>query len=396
MSNKKISMIMPCYNSEPYLDVMLNSIAAQTYSNIELIVGYDLSTDNTFKKLMEWIPKFEARGFSMKIVENQERCGVSGGINKALQHFTGDFLTFPDSDDYMQPAFCQTMVDSLDNNKNYNYASCDNYIVMEADFDAEHPELTPENPTITHAHDAHYYQLGDRMCYLLGLIPRAPWRLMVRADYFRRIFPNLRIYPHPSSQELPFRLFISKEPFLHVQKCLYTYILYADGYTQSRRNSYHTLIPYYDSMEILGMELISLIDATAEEKERYLLANRLHYLSNKIECLFRCNNLDILPEYMGFLKSTLKKFRPDFNFPEEFDINVHWRSFCRLLPNISLGGIRLPSYMFSNGELIDDDAKSIKKYFFESFDVCRCGHECKGIFLIKRIYRKIKRLFIGK
>ena len=59
--NKKVTMIMPCFNSAPYLDYMLQSIYDQTYDNIELIIAYDDSTDGTLNILKNWKEKFDRR-----------------------------------------------------------------------------------------------------------------------------------------------------------------------------------------------------------------------------------------------------------------------------------------------------------------------------------------------
>ena len=248
----KVSMIMPCYNSAAFIDDMLDSVINQTYGNVELIAAYDSSTDDTLQKLHAWVPRFEARGYSLLVVENPERLGITGGINKALPHFTGDYLTFPDSDDCMLPEFCETLVGALERDRRFNYASCDNFIAD--DFD-------PGKVTVTHAHDKNFKHIDDITLYLLGVIPRAPWRLMVRAAYFREVFPALELYPHPSSHELPFRFPLSRERFLHVEKPLYKYLLHDASYTLSRRKSYHSVIPYYDSMELLANDLIERLEA---------------------------------------------------------------------------------------------------------------------------------------
>ena len=113
---KVVTMIMPCFNSAPYLDYMLDSIYHQTYDCIQLIVAYDNSTDGTLNILKNWKRKFDNRGYEYIIVRNPARAGIIGGINSAMPYFTGDYITFPDSDDFLYPEFTSTMVEALENN----------------------------------------------------------------------------------------------------------------------------------------------------------------------------------------------------------------------------------------------------------------------------------------
>ncbi|OUO50551.1 hypothetical protein B5F76_11425 [Desulfovibrio sp. An276] len=92
----KISIVIPVYNQEKYIEKCLNSILNQIYRNIEVIVVNDGSTDNT-KNLCEKFLTFDKR---FKLI-NQKNGGVSKARNTGLKNITGEYVTFIDGDDYI-------------------------------------------------------------------------------------------------------------------------------------------------------------------------------------------------------------------------------------------------------------------------------------------------------
>ena len=97
MSNKiKISVIIPAYNAEATIKKCIDSILNQTYKNFEIIIINDGSKDNTYKILKEYENKEE----KVKVINNENR-GVSFSRNCGVESATGDYITFVDSDDYL-------------------------------------------------------------------------------------------------------------------------------------------------------------------------------------------------------------------------------------------------------------------------------------------------------
>lgn len=87
-----ISVIVPAYNAEKYIKKCIKSILNQTYSNFEIIIVNDGSTDNTLNIINEFNDK------RIRII-NQKNGGVSNAKNTALDIIKGDYVTFVDSDD---------------------------------------------------------------------------------------------------------------------------------------------------------------------------------------------------------------------------------------------------------------------------------------------------------
>lgn len=104
----KISIIIPAYNAENTIKRCLLSIINQTYNNIEIVVVNDGSTDNTLKILKELSIKYKNI-----VVYNKKNNGVSSARNKGLEICTGDFITFIDSDDYIDNIFLEEMINLI-------------------------------------------------------------------------------------------------------------------------------------------------------------------------------------------------------------------------------------------------------------------------------------------
>lgn len=106
---KKVSIIVPAYNSEKYIDQCLNSLINQTYPNIEILVINDGSTDDTERKIKHYL------GLDSRIViYTNINHGVSYSRNFGVEKSNGDYIAFVDSDDYVSLDFIETLVKSID------------------------------------------------------------------------------------------------------------------------------------------------------------------------------------------------------------------------------------------------------------------------------------------
>lgn len=109
-----VSVVTPAYNSEKYIAKLLDSVLSQTYSNIEMIVVDDGSIDNTKEVVQSYIPFFKNRNFTLQYTYQENR-GQSVALNKALKLVKGDYLVWPDSDDYYHSKNAiERMVDEFD------------------------------------------------------------------------------------------------------------------------------------------------------------------------------------------------------------------------------------------------------------------------------------------
>ena len=101
----KVSVIIPAYNTEAYMEQCLESLLQQTLKDIEIIVVDDGSSDNTLSILR----KYEQQYPKKVHVFHKENGGQASARNLALQHAKGEYLGFVDSDDWIDKEMYEEM-----------------------------------------------------------------------------------------------------------------------------------------------------------------------------------------------------------------------------------------------------------------------------------------------
>lgn len=112
MEDKKVSIAIPIYNVENYLDRCVKSIVNQTYKNLEIILVDDGSTDGCGKICDEWVKKDNR----IKVV-HKSNGGLSSARNAGLANATGDYIMFEDSDDWIEAELVERCVKRIENDK---------------------------------------------------------------------------------------------------------------------------------------------------------------------------------------------------------------------------------------------------------------------------------------
>lgn len=110
-----ISVITPCYNGEKYLNRYFNSILNQTYQNIQIVIIDDGSTDNSSKIIESYRSILEKKGIQLEHVR-QKNLGQAVAINNGLKYVKGEFLVWPDCDDYYEDDALFSMMNYMKNN----------------------------------------------------------------------------------------------------------------------------------------------------------------------------------------------------------------------------------------------------------------------------------------
>ncbi|OUQ46347.1 hypothetical protein B5E64_06205 [Drancourtella sp. An12] len=111
MKEKKlVTIVVPVYNGEKYLEACIKSILAQSYSNIEILLIDDGSTDNSYKICAHYQKK------DNKItVISKKNTGVSDTRNIGIEKGKGEYISFIDADDKIEPTFIERLVDGMTN-----------------------------------------------------------------------------------------------------------------------------------------------------------------------------------------------------------------------------------------------------------------------------------------
>ena len=125
-----VSVIVPVYNSEKYVNMLIDSILAQKLKDFELLLVDDGSTDSSPQILDQYVE----RDCRIKVI-HKKNGGVSSARNTGLDNAKGTYIAFVDSDDYMFPDNLQTMVEEIEDYELLicNFTRCERSKISECD-----------------------------------------------------------------------------------------------------------------------------------------------------------------------------------------------------------------------------------------------------------------------
>lgn len=106
-----LTVIIPVYNAEDYLEECLNSVINQTYRYVEIIVVNDGSTDDSLMILNKYSTEYG----NIKVI-SQENAGQSSARNRGIEHASGKYISFIDADDYILPNTFEELVGEIEDN----------------------------------------------------------------------------------------------------------------------------------------------------------------------------------------------------------------------------------------------------------------------------------------
>lgn len=112
---KLVSIIIPCYNHEQYIDGCIQSLINQTYRDIEVLICDDHSLDGSFEKLLEWKTLLEERFVRVEIDRNESNLGVCRTLNRLIRKAHGTYIKTLASDDILLSEAISDYVDFAEN-----------------------------------------------------------------------------------------------------------------------------------------------------------------------------------------------------------------------------------------------------------------------------------------
>ena len=114
-----VSIIMPSYNTGQYIEETIQSVLKQTYTNWELIIVDDCSTDNTDEVVKPFLSNEKIR-----YIKNEKNSGAAISRNRALRESKGKWIAFLDSDDLWEQQKLEKQIEFMEN-KNYYFSYTD-------------------------------------------------------------------------------------------------------------------------------------------------------------------------------------------------------------------------------------------------------------------------------
>ncbi|MEP6563704.1 MAG: glycosyltransferase family 2 protein [Mesorhizobium sp.] len=108
----KVTALVPCYNSAAFISRTLDSLAAQTWGNLEILVGEDNSTDETF----ELVSAFATGRGDVRILRRDRNLGWLRNSNDLMANASGELMFFAFHDDVIEPTYVEALVRALNDN----------------------------------------------------------------------------------------------------------------------------------------------------------------------------------------------------------------------------------------------------------------------------------------
>ncbi len=269
MSDKPlVSILTPCYNGASYIDRFFETVIGQTHPNIELVFVDDGSTDDTLAKAESWRGRLEARGISFKLLTHPNG-GQASAINVGLPEVSGKYVTWPDSDDIMNPRNIEMKVAYLEEHSEKGLAVCDVAHVYEDDLGAVvgHSIFDDSNPRLF---DGLIRENNGLFCSGIAY--------MARAEALFSAMGGRRIYESPSGQnwQLLFPLTYHYDcGFIHQE--LATYVVRRSSHSRSYTTLEKQMRRTYELQDIID-HVLPAMGMSDEDYRVYSEYARLKYL----------------------------------------------------------------------------------------------------------------------
>lgn len=201
-----LSIIVSMYNAESTIERLLDSVVEQTLNNIELILIDDCSNDNTAKIAEE---KLAGQKLQYTLIKNEKNQGQSLCRKLGLSKASGDFISFIDADDWLEPSMYKLMHDTAEE-KNADIVTCDHFL--------EYSNKTKENEIVSN----YSTDLIDGI--LTNKVAGSLWNKIFKRDLFDSsiIWPKLNM---GEDGAICIQLILKAKTIAHLDSPLYHYYI---------------------------------------------------------------------------------------------------------------------------------------------------------------------------
>lgn len=294
MIDNLVSVIIPCYNGERFIDRSIRSVYEQDYPAVELIVVDDGSTDCSRGKIIAWENLFLKKGWTFQYIYQQNR-GPGGAIDTGLKYVSGQYLTLLDADDRFLHGSISKKVDYLIQNSDAAAVRSNGWTVSK------------KNRWLFVQTDAEKNISDIFTALLLGKTNNWAGSYMVRTDLLFSFYPDRTIYPSRFGQNLQLLL-----PVVYNRKCgfidepLMEYIRQEESLssTASVDISLQKAIRNADGYLDIRKHLLKQIVADQASQEALLKQVYAEHYRSKIQIALTHKERALLAESYGKLKHT--------------------------------------------------------------------------------------------
>lgn len=263
-----VSIITPCFNGEAHVGRLIQSVLDQTHPNIEFILVNDGSTDSTDAVVSSFRAELEARLTRFVYVE-QENTGLGDAINSGLEHVKGEYVCWPDADDFLEPDSVRERVRVLASNPEYAVVTSDAYLRDEADVATVVGRISSG---YRHNEDPWQFEHLLRADSIF-----TPGCHMARVSSFDETHPGRRIFPARRGQNWQMLLpLYHKYKRYYLDVPLYNYVVHASSMSRDDGTA-ERLIERADEHRDIQQRTLDTIPMGLAERQRWgLVIDELH------------------------------------------------------------------------------------------------------------------------
>lgn len=216
----RVSILMPIFKVEQYLEKALDSVFTQTYQNIDFVFVNDCSPDNSFQVLKNTIDKHGIDESRYKIIIHEKNEGIAKSRADCLMNAEGEYVLFVDSDDWIEPEMVETMLDATDNGQ---------IDIVGSDIKSDDINGKSKYHHENYAKTCH----GNLIRCLNYDINTVLWKLLIRKD----LFNNFSISPIDIGEDyiISIKLYYYAMNFCSIDKAYYHYVQYNENRLSFKR-----------------------------------------------------------------------------------------------------------------------------------------------------------------
>ena len=293
MKDGYVSLIVPCYNAQKTVRRFLNSVLNQTYSEIQLIVVNDGSTDDTEKILKEYAKKMETTKIEF-IYIYQENAGLGEAINTGLKNVNGEYLAWADPDDFFFKESIKKRVEFLKKNKEYGIISSDAYYFMADNLEIPIGKASDGLPDCNDSRQFEHL-IKEKSIFCSGCH-------LIRMSAFDDVNPQHKIYPARRGQNWQLLLPVYyKYKRYYMDEALYGYVIYSNSMSRGDTSEDKVLQRWNEHENIL-LETINNIHMSEVEKEKYVHIIKKRYAEKRFYTAIDYKDKKRLKEEYEYIK----------------------------------------------------------------------------------------------
>lgn len=292
MNDNLVSLLIPCYNGEEYLNTCFHSILIQTFRNLEIIFVNDGSKDGSEEIILEFKTKAIENGFKFKYIY-QENKGAASAINNALKYVEGEYIMLFDVDDFLMPDSIKAKAEFLDKHKEYGMVRSNGYYVTTNN-------LTDDTQLfiVNNEEKQKEWIFND---LIFERTNNWPSSFMVRTKCLFEHLKAKEIYVSRYGQNLQLMLpvaYFYKSGFVDIPLTRYLIRMGSESHSSSIERNLELQNGFCNNR----LEIIGMMDLPEEEKNRYQKLIKIYYIKKRIAFASEYKDKKLLKEQYILLK----------------------------------------------------------------------------------------------